>query len=67
MTLSSGAGFSAPGISPCPLLAGVTAHVRPAQGPPPDGHSPASHVGDAPGGTQPGTEHGFLVGGSVVW
>eukprot|EP00966_Prymnesium_polylepis_P064234 1489069-Prymnesium_polylepis.1 len=31
-------------------LAGVTAHVRPAlQGPPPGGHGPASHAGDAPG------------------
>eukprot|EP00966_Prymnesium_polylepis_P193836 4492939-Prymnesium_polylepis.1 len=32
-------------------LAGVTAHVRPAARPPPSGHSPASHAGDAPGGT----------------
>eukprot|EP00966_Prymnesium_polylepis_P104362 2417217-Prymnesium_polylepis.1 len=30
-------------------LAGVTAHARPAQRPPPGGHSPASHAGDAPG------------------
>eukprot|EP00966_Prymnesium_polylepis_P151071 3490203-Prymnesium_polylepis.1 len=27
-------------------LAGVTALVRPAQGPPPGGHSPASHADD---------------------
>eukprot|EP00966_Prymnesium_polylepis_P235663 5450271-Prymnesium_polylepis.1 len=55
MTARSGADFSAPGISPCPLrVAGVTAHARPAQRPPPGGHCPASHAGDAPGSTKPG-------------
>eukprot|EP00966_Prymnesium_polylepis_P188726 4373047-Prymnesium_polylepis.1 len=50
MTLSSGADFSAPGISPCPLRGSrPTRDARPAQGLPPVGHSPASHVGDAPG------------------
>ena len=56
-------------------LAGVTAHVRPAARPPPGGHSPASHAGDAPGGTQPGAEHvrgamrvmsGWAGGGACV-
>eukprot|EP00966_Prymnesium_polylepis_P256008 5914237-Prymnesium_polylepis.1 len=40
-------------------LAGVMAHTRPAERPPPGGHSPASNAGNAPGGTQPGTEHGL--------
>eukprot|EP00966_Prymnesium_polylepis_P136549 3155062-Prymnesium_polylepis.1 len=33
-------------------LAGVTAHARPAQRPPPGGHSPASRAGDTPGVTR---------------
>jgi hypothetical protein len=52
MTQSSGADCSAPAPGDFFLpLAGVTAHVRPARRPPPGGHSPASHAGDAPGGT----------------
>jgi hypothetical protein len=48
-------GFSLP-------LTGVMAHARPAERPPPGGHSPASHAGDAPGGTQPGAEHALCDG-----
>eukprot|EP00966_Prymnesium_polylepis_P013004 299911-Prymnesium_polylepis.1 len=53
MTGSSEADCSAPGTGclPAPCGGSCTAHVRPAPRPPPGGHSPAFHAGDAPGGT----------------
>eukprot|EP00966_Prymnesium_polylepis_P209054 4843068-Prymnesium_polylepis.1 len=67
MTLSSGADFSAPGTFSLPLAPWPCGGHGPREagsgsGPPPGGHSPASHVGDAPGGTQPGAEHELCDG-----
>eukprot|EP00966_Prymnesium_polylepis_P084275 1950820-Prymnesium_polylepis.1 len=52
MTVSSGAISRPPGFLPAPC-----GGHGPPQRPPPGGHSPASHAGDAPCGTQPGAEH----------